>query len=73
MPPPGGKRTSLASYTWGGFGSQNDITQFRNVFQPDQGIFSLATRWSRPSTSACECGIIRSATTLYIRLDRTIR
>jgi hypothetical protein len=40
MPPPGGKRTSLASYTWGGFGSQNDITQFRNVFQPDQGIFS---------------------------------
>jgi HK97 family phage portal protein len=41
MPPPGGKRTSFASYTWGGFGSQNDITQFRNVFQPDQGIFSL--------------------------------
>src|SRR5271165_6872977 len=40
MPPVGGKRTSLASYTWGGFGSQNDITQFRNVFQPDQGIFS---------------------------------
>ena len=40
MPPPGGKRTSLASYTWGGFGSQNDITQFRDVFQPDQGIFS---------------------------------
>ncbi len=40
MPPSGGKRTSLASYTWGGFGSQNDITQFRNVFQPDQGIFS---------------------------------
>ena len=40
MPPAGGKRTSLASYTWGGFGSQNDITQFRDVFQPDQGIFS---------------------------------
>src|SRR5271170_8386487 len=40
MPPVGGKRMSLASYTWGGFGSQNDITQFRNVFQPDQGIFS---------------------------------
>ncbi len=40
MPPSGGKRTSLASYTWGGFGSQNDITQFRDVFQPDQGIFS---------------------------------
>jgi len=40
MPPPGGKRSSLASYTWGGFGSQNDLTQFRNVFQPDQGIFS---------------------------------
>ena len=40
MPPPGGKRSSLASYTWGGFGSQNDITQFRTVFQPDQGIFS---------------------------------
>ena len=40
MPPPGGKRTSLASYTWGGWGTQNDITQFRDVFQPDQGIFS---------------------------------
>src|SRR5271168_2810448 len=52
MPPSGGKRTSLtvgpaqpgraplASYTWGGWGTQNDITQFRDVFQPDQGIFS---------------------------------
>jgi HK97 family phage portal protein len=46
MPPAGGKRTSLtqlapiASYTWGGWGTQNDITQFREVFQPDQGIFS---------------------------------
>jgi HK97 family phage portal protein len=37
---PGGKRTALASYSWGGLGSQNDITQFREVFQPDQGIFS---------------------------------
>ena len=35
-----GKRTSLASYTWGGWGSQNDVTQFRNVFEPDPGIFS---------------------------------
>ena len=71
MPPAGGKRTPLtqpggapiASYTWGGWGSQppgepllrssepkpgsgsnsaarGDITQFRDVFQPDQGIFS---------------------------------
>jgi HK97 family phage portal protein len=48
MPPGGGKRTPLtqlarepiASYTWGGWGTQNDITQFREVFQPDQGIFS---------------------------------
>src|SRR5271156_6479895 len=52
MPPSGGKRTSLtvgpaqpgraplASYTCGGWGTQNDITQFRDVFQPDQGIFS---------------------------------
>jgi len=40
MPPSGGKRTSLASYTWGGYGSQNDVTRFRDVFQPDQGIFS---------------------------------
>jgi HK97 family phage portal protein len=40
MPPPAGKRSSPASYTWGGFGSQNDVTQFRDVFQPDQGIFS---------------------------------
>ena len=48
MPPAGGKRTPLtqharepiASYSWGGWGTQNDITQFREVFQPDQGIFS---------------------------------
>ena len=48
MPPAGGKRTPLtqpgrapiASYTWGGWGSQNEITRFRDVFQPDQGIFS---------------------------------
>lgn len=40
MRPPGGSRTPLASYSWGGFGSQNDITRFRDVFQPDQGIFS---------------------------------
>jgi HK97 family phage portal protein len=40
MPPVGGKRTSLLSYTWGGWGSQKEITQFANVFQPDQGIFS---------------------------------
>ncbi len=40
MPPSGGKRTALASYTWGGWGTQNDLTQFRDVFQPDQGIFS---------------------------------
>jgi len=30
----------IASHNWGGWGSQNDITQFRDVFQPDQGIFS---------------------------------
>ena len=40
MPDPDGKRTSLASYTWGGWGSQNDITRFRDVFQPDRGSFS---------------------------------
>ena len=40
MPPAGGKRTSLASYTWGGWGAQNDLDQFREVFQPDQAIFS---------------------------------
>src|SRR6516165_4444731 len=69
MPPPGGKRTSLthlapiASYSWGGWGTQppgepapgssepklgggsnsaarGNITQFRDVFQPGQGIFS---------------------------------
>jgi hypothetical protein len=40
MPAPDGKRTSLASYTWGGWGSQNDITRFRDVFQPDRGSFS---------------------------------
>jgi HK97 family phage portal protein len=40
MIPQGGKRTSLASYSWGGAGTQSDITQYRQVFQPDQGIFS---------------------------------
>src|ERR1700737_3866829 len=40
MPPAGGKRTSLASYSWGGWGAQNDVDQFREVFQPSQGIFS---------------------------------
>src|SRR5437588_1250220 len=40
MPAPDGKRTSLASYTWGGWGSQNDVTRFRDVFQPDGGSFS---------------------------------
>src|SRR6476646_7458016 len=40
MPATDGKRTSLASYTWGGWGSQNDVTRFREVFQPDGGSFS---------------------------------
>jgi hypothetical protein len=40
MPAPDGKRTSLASYTWGGWGSQNDVTRFRDIFQPDGGSFS---------------------------------
>ena len=40
MAAPGGKRTSLLSYTWGGWGNQKDISQFSNVFQPNQGIFS---------------------------------
>src|SRR5207245_10249304 len=40
MPAPDGKRNSLASYTWGGWGSQNDVTRFRDVFQPDRGSFS---------------------------------
>jgi hypothetical protein len=37
MPPAGGKRTSLVSYTWGQQGLE---AQFHNVFQPGQGIFS---------------------------------
>ncbi len=40
MPAPVGKRTSLASYNWGGWGGQNDVTRFRDVFQPDRGSFS---------------------------------
>jgi Phage portal protein len=41
MPPSGGKRTSLASYSWGGvWTSQAQLAQFRDTFQPDQGIFS---------------------------------
>jgi hypothetical protein len=44
MAPPGGKRTSLASYNWGSaptvWGAQDIVAQFREVFQPGQGIFS---------------------------------
>jgi HK97 family phage portal protein len=40
MPGPGGKRTPLLSYTWGGWENPKDLTQFSTVFQPDQGIFS---------------------------------
>jgi HK97 family phage portal protein len=40
MIPRDGGRTLLASYSWGGAGTQNDITQYRQVFQPGQGIFS---------------------------------
>jgi HK97 family phage portal protein len=36
----GGKRTPLASYSWAGWGTRDDVTQFRDVFQPDHGIFS---------------------------------
>src|ERR1700746_760659 len=38
--PSGGQRSSIASYTWSGWESRNDLTGFRNVFQPDQGIFA---------------------------------
>ena len=40
MSSPSDGRLPIASYSWGGFGSQNDITGFRDVFQPDHGIFS---------------------------------
>src|SRR5712691_448575 len=40
MPLSDRKRTELASYSWGGWGTQNDLTQFRDVFQSDQGLFS---------------------------------
>ena len=38
MPQP--DRRPLASYTWGRRRRKDDITRFRDVFQPDQGIFS---------------------------------
>src|ERR1700745_3144070 len=40
MPVPDDKRISLASYTWGSSWDQNDITRFRDIFQPDRGNFS---------------------------------
>src|SRR5215469_17383396 len=40
MPASDGKRTSLASYTWGGWSGQYEVTRFRDVFQPDRGTFS---------------------------------
>jgi HK97 family phage portal protein len=42
MPSARAIRGPVASYTWGGFGTQNDITRFQDVFQPDQGIFAPA-------------------------------
>ncbi len=33
-------RKPLTSYSWGGFGTQAELTRFRDVFQPGQGIFS---------------------------------
>jgi hypothetical protein len=39
-PPSGGTRTPV-SYTWGSWGKPStDITQFRDVFQPDRGTFA---------------------------------
>src|SRR2546427_29443 len=40
MPATGGKRTSLASYNWGGWGAPNEIGQYREAFQSGQGLFS---------------------------------
>src|SRR6516225_10935519 len=45
MPPPGGSRQSInVSYNWGVpgkiEGNQDVVRQFKDVFQPDQGIFS---------------------------------
>ena len=51
--PSGGKRSSIASYTWSGWESQNDLTGFRNVFQPDQGIRTgLSARSNGTGTGA---------------------
>ena len=60
MPPSDGKRTGLASYSWGGWGTQNDLTQFRDVFQPGQGIFSPSYPLVPPERDACACGTFRS-------------
>jgi hypothetical protein len=39
MPPVGGKRTSLASYTWGGWGPQNDFGQ--GLFSPSYPLVPI--------------------------------
>ncbi len=40
MPPVGGKRVSLASYSWGGWTTETDRGQSREGLRPAQGIFS---------------------------------
>src|ERR1700739_3590578 len=75
MPPTGGKRTPLtqlarepiASYTWGGWGTQNDITQFREVFQPDQGIFSPSYPLVPPEHERVRLWIFRVGNTRIYR------
>src|SRR6266481_1677979 len=39
MPPAGGKRTSLASYSWGGWGPQNDFGQ--GIFSPSYPLVPI--------------------------------
>jgi hypothetical protein len=43
MPPAGGVRTSLATYSWGNgpalAGGQDQVNRFRDTFQPGRGIF----------------------------------
>jgi hypothetical protein len=79
MPPAGGKRTSLtqlarepiASYSWGGWGTQNDITQFSQVLA-SSGWFKLLPIRARQSSGWRHCfGMLRCPRSLPLSSTAT--
>ena len=70
MPPPGGTRTPLASYTWGQQGLE---ARFQNTFQPGHGIFSPGYPLAPPEPEQTRLWDFRSASTRSTRRAPTNR